>query len=332
MLAALRADPDTPGPVLLEALDRAQMDVVDADATGSGRQELLQRIAELEGHSGKSVTRRRRELVTRLIAAQALADEWGRQAALMPPAPPAGDVEGRSMLRALGKARGRMARCQVQMLLNRDDPAAAGRWAAKHREAAAESLDLHSQMRMRIHHGHPDSEQLSDQEKAQWRADRVQRPALTLLSHKRAVAAANPAAFDTVVPKPSEVARQSGEVYRGALPPAPTESSTPVEAAAATQAAEGGDVTNAQPAAQDNHPADETTANKAANKAAGREEKSRRRAARRAATIRAADLRRLRMVATRIGMVARKAERGSGTPAFDMGGLFMLDYFTANVK
>lgn len=56
------------------------------------------------------------------------------------------------------------------------------------------------------------------------------------------------------------------------------------------------------------------------------------RAARRAASMRTAELRQLRAVATRVGMMARKAEQGNGTPTFELGGMFMLDYFTENLK
>lgn len=277
-LERVRDNPDADEAAVQAAEDDARLAATDVDTTGTGRNQLLERISELEGHDGPEIDARRRALVTRLVAAQALSDEWTRQKTLMPDPPDSSDTEGRKLHDRLGQARGSMARLQVQMFLARNSRPDCERWAARHRAAASEALRQHTLLRMRAAGGQPDSNFLSPAEKESLRSNKTGMAGLAFVSHQRAVQGENPGAFDTDLPAADADGDGDSDAPRAAARPAVTRNQ------------------------------------------------------RRAATMRAASLRELRQVVARAKAFDDKLAKGSGKTAFDLGGLFMLDFFTRAVR
>ena len=347
------------------AADRVAAVATELDATGRGRQELRSSIAQLEGHAGVDVDLHRQELAARLVAAEALVDERRRQQRHMPVSASCGDAEQDRLRRAIGKARGDLARTQVQMMLSRDDPAALQRWAGRHREAALAALDLHSQLRMAQAGGSPAEGFLSQSEQRVWRRGSADQAAMVALSHRRAVMHDLPDAFDTVVPMGTREARATGEVYRGAEPEPVEELYADATTAAAASARDhvdspsrgdddggpaDGDLADDDIAdddiADDAEPTDreaggvdrtsqsgQNPSDRATVDRRGRRKTERRqqkRAQQRAGQRRKRELREVRMIVQRVKRLSSKADQGQGT-GMECGGVLMLDYFQTNL-
>ena len=343
------------------AADRVAAVATELDATGRGRQELRSSIAQLEGHAGADVDLHRQELAARLVAAEALVDERRRQQRHMPVSASCGDAEQDRLRRAIGKARGDLARTQVQMMLSRDDPAALQRWAGRHREAALAALDLHSQLRMAQAGGSPAEGFLSQSEQRVWRRGSADQAAMVALSHRRAVMHDLPDAFDTVVPMGTREARATGEVYRGAEPEPVEELYADATTAAASSASDGGnspsggdddgdladdDIDDDDDDDDDEEPTDRETggvdrtaqsglnpSGRATFDRRGRRKAERRQqkqAQQRAGQRRKRELREVRMVVQRVKRLSSKADQGQGT-GMECGGVLMLDYFQTNL-
>ena len=339
------------------AADRVAAAATELDATGRGRQELRSGIAQLEGHAGVDVDLHRQELAARLVAAEALVDERRRQQRHMPVSASCGDAEQDRLRRAIGKARGVLARTQVQMMLSRDDPADLQRWAGRHREAAVAALDLHAQLRTAQAGGAPAEGFLSQSEQRVWRRGGADQAAMVALSHRRAVMHDLPDAFDTVVPVSTRKARATGEVYRGAEPESVEELYTDAAAAAAASAGDRGDspsggddddgdltddgdladddIDDAEPTDRETGGVDRTAqSGRNPNDRATVDRRGRRKAERgqqkqaqqRAGQRRKRELREVRMVVQRVKWLSSKADQGQGT-GIECGGVLMLDYF-----
>lgn len=343
------------------AADRVAAVATELDATGRGRQELRSSIAQLEGHAGVDVDLHRQELAARLVAAEALVDERRRQQRHMPVSASSGDAEQDRLRRAIGKARGDLARTQVQMMLSRDDPAALQRWAGRHRDAALAALDLHSQLRMAQAGGSPAEGFLSQSEQRVWRRGSADQAAMVALSHRRAVMHDLPDAFETVVPMSTREARATGEVYRGAEPEPGEELYGDTATAAASSASDRGnslsggdddgdladdDIDGDDDDDDDEEPtdretggvdrtsqSDQTPSGRATFDRRGRrtaERRQQKQAQQRAGQRRKRELREVRMVVQRVKRVSSKADQGQGT-GMECGGVLMLDYFQTNL-
>jgi len=347
------------------AADRVAVVATELDATGRGRQELQSSIAQLEGHAGQDVDLHRQELAARLVAAEALVDERRRQQRHMPaPLPGDGDAEQVRLRRAIGKARGDLARTQVQMMLSRDDPAAVQRWAGRHREAALAALDLHTQLRTAQAGGAPAPGFLSASEQRLWRRGGADQAAMVALSHRRAVIRDHPDAFDTVVPVGTREARETGEVYQGAKPepvedlygdPADSEE----ESTATPDASEPEDNSTREPdddrdvdttdnqvydddepvatspgrkgtrtAPSGRHTTDRATADRKRRRKA--ERRQQKQAQQRAGQRRKREIREVSVMVHRVKRLSSKADQGQGT-GIECGGVLMLDYFQTNL-
>ena len=351
-LMELQAGGSTDQAAVNAAADRLAAVATELDATGRGRQQLRSGIAQLEGHDGEDVDLHRQELAARLVAAEALVDERRRQQRHMP-APPPGDDAGQVRLaRAIGKARGDLARSQVQMMLSRDDPAGLHRWVSRHREAAMAALDLHAQLRTARAGGAPAPGFLSESEQRVWRRGGADEAAMVALSHRRAVIHDHPDAFDTVIPLGTRDAREAGEVYQGAKPePVEDLYSDPAGAEGEPGAGEespsdtyddddGNTDDDDEPA--DIRPEREFTRTeqpgRRSNGQATADLKRRRKAQRRqhkqaqqrAGQRRKREIREVSVMVHRVKRLTSKADQGQGT-GIECGGVLMLDYFQTNL-
>lgn len=304
------------------ARDEVLLASTDVDATGSGRRELWDRLSELEGRRGAASDQRRRSLVTRLVAAQALVDEWRRQDQLMPPALPAGaSAQERSLRRAVGKARGQSARYAVQLLLHRNNPEAVHRWAQRHRESMESALTLHGRLRAEQAGGRPNRQFLSDKELGELRSAGPAGGYLVVESHRRAVRAEAPDAFTATTPLPTGsaaaaiAAAAAGNAAVGS-PVAADGDGAPAPAPVAARAV--------CPASAASAPAGAPPAGSA--RPAGRAGRQRNRFL----DTRRQELRELRQVIARSKALDAKL-RDNGGDGIEVGGLLMLDYFTANL-
>lgn len=338
----VKDDPSASDAQRAEARDELLLASTEKDATRDGRRELMDRISELEGRGGAVADRRRRALVTRLVAAESLTDEWRRQDQWMPP-PLAADATTREqqLRRAVGKARGQAARVAVQMLLHRNNPDGVNRWADHHQEAVESALHLHAQLRAEQAGGKPDRRHLSVQELRGWRAGGTDADAIVVLSHQRALRAEIPGGFDHHIPQPSHQGGAGrGSSYPVPEPPAHDNSPAPPSAVSSDPAAAADTHTPPPPGPAGTDPtrradtggqrarstppgADHGTATPA-----GTDTQTGRRPARSPNKHRMQELSRLRAVVTRAKAMDEKMEQGAVGKPYEIGGLLMLDYFT----